>query len=551
MLSGFQEYFSTRVIQSKYFKAFVYLLSSLIIVAFGQPAYSSFFGILASSFGYALFWNVVLSFPNKKKRFWISAFWFSAVQAIQLFWLLSHPFSYIYGLYFFLCFAIGLQFGCLGVLITPARVKHLPGMLAIAAFYTLMEWSRLFFFSGFSLNPIGLSLTTTLWGLQNASLLGVYGLTFYVIICNLVALQKRIIPFAIVAVLPYLFGFLHVSWHRPFLNKESGYLNALLIQTAFPVEEAIVFSSFQKAVNYVEEEWEKILKVLQSFKEKHIDLIVLPEYVVPYGTYIAIYPYENVKKTFEDLFGKRGEQALPALKEPLALEANVTNAYYGQAIANLFNSDVVIGLQDDQWISAKETESYSSAYYFWPRGDSGFRYEKRILLPMGEYIPFKCCQRIAAKYGITGSFRPGEEAKVFPGSKVPFGLSVCYEETYGNLMRESRLKGSELLINVTSDVWYPNSRLPKQHFDHARLRSIEMGIPLVRACNTGITSAFNSLGEVVESLNEKDEWVRQGLFVKVPLYHYPTLYSFLGDGFIISLSFGFCFFLFDFKQRKP
>lgn len=446
---------------------------------------------------------------------------------------------------------MGIQFGCLGIFITRERIKSLPSVLALAGFYTLMEWSRLFLFSGFSLNPIGLSLTSTLFGLQNASLFGVYGLTFFVIFCNLIALRKKIIPFALVFALPYLFGFLHLSWHRPSLEKETQYLNTLLVQTAFPVEEALPFTSFQDQVRYVEEEWKQILEVLQGFEKESIDLIVLPEYVVPYGTYIAVFSYENVKNIFDKLFLDKGKQALPPLKAPLALETNVTNAYYSQAIANLFKADVVIGLQDDQWISEKDTESYSSAYYFWPGGDSGFRYEKRVLLPMGEYIPFECCRNLAANYGITGSFRPGEEAKVFPGCKVPFGLSICYEETYGNLMRESRLKGSELLINVTSDVWYPNSRLPKQHFDHARLRSVEAGIPLVRACNTGVTSAFNSLGEIVGSLKEEEEWIRQGLFVKVPLYHYNTLYSLLGDGFIISLSFGLCLFLFDFKRKNP
>lgn len=505
--------------------------------------------MLASAIGFALFWHQLLAISSAKERFWLSTFWFSLVQAVQLSWLLSHPFSYVYALYFFLCFSIGLQFGCLGIFITPDRIKRWTSILGLAGFYTLMEWSRLFFLSGFSLNPIGLSMTSTLWGLQNASLFGVYGLTFLVLLTNLVALQRKIIPFLSLVILPYTFGFLHLAWHGQALEK-SSHLNALLVQTAFPVEEMLPFTTFQESVQFVEEEWNEILHVLQNFQEERVDLVVLPEYVVPYGTYLAVFPYAKVAEKFEKLFGERGQKALPPLQPPLALENRVTNAYYGQALANLFQADVVVGLQDDQWVSDQETESYSSAYYFWPGGRSGFRYEKRILLPMAEYIPFACCQELAAKYGISGSFRPGESAKVFPGCKVPFGLSICYEETYGHLMRESRLKGSELLINVTSDVWYPHSRLPKQHFDHARLRSVEAGIPLVRACNTGITGAFNSLGEIISSLNEEDEWVRQGLLVKVPLYHYKTLYSLLGDFFVVSMSLGFCLFLFDFKKKN-
>jgi apolipoprotein N-acyltransferase len=196
---------------------------------------------------------------------------------------------------------------------------------------------------------------------------------------------------------------------------------------------------------------------------------------------------------------------LPELKAPLALEIStkegkvwqVTNGYFCQALANIFNADLVTGLQDDQWVKDDEMRSFSSGIYFFPGGEVGLRYEKQVLLPMAEYIPFDFCKEYAKEYGISSSFCKGLEAKVFPGCKAPFGLCICYEETYGHLMRENRVKGAEVLINLTSDVWYPNSSLPKRHFDHARLRSVEMGIPLLRACNTGITAAINSVGKLL------------------------------------------------------
>ena len=101
-------------------------------------------------------------------------------------------------------------------------------------------------------------------------------------------------------------------------------------------------------------------------------------------------------------------------------------------------------------------------------------------------------------------------------------------------MRENRLTGAELLVNVTNDGWFPHSRLPQQHSDHSRLRTVETGIPLVRACNTGVTAACDSLGQVLGALSEESG---QGtLLVDVPLYSYFTLYTVWGDLFIIALA---------------
>ncbi len=539
---------------------FLKILLSFIIVAFGLPSFSSILSVFSTIFGFALFFSVLLEVPSAKKRFWYATIWFACVQAVQLYWLVSHPYSYIYGLYLVLSLGVGLQFGLLAIFITRERMQQWPTVFGVAGLYTLFEWLRLFVFSGYSLNPIGLSMTSTLWGLQNASLVGVYGLTFFVLLINFMVLRffvharsiKAFVFLVAACLAPYVFGFYQTSWHQPGIDKAKSssdtLLNVLLVQTAFPVEENLQFSSFREAVLYVEEEWNQILKVLQGYLDVKVDLLVLPEYVVPYGAYMAIFPYEDVKSQFAAF-----EFKLPELKEPLAMEVNgswyVTNAYYCQAIAELFQSDVIAGLQDDQWVSLDEKQSYSSAFYFWPGGDAGFRYEKRVLLPMAEYIPFELCKQYAAKYGITGSFECGTEAKVFPGCKVPFGLSVCYEETFGDMMRESRLKGAELLVNVTSDIWYPNSKLPKVHFDHARLRTVESGIPLVRACNTGITSAINSLGEVIAATSEDEEWVRRGLFAQVPLYSYKTLYSSVGDMLVVLGSIVAVIFMFN-SMRK-
>jgi apolipoprotein N-acyltransferase len=517
---------------------------SFIIVALGQPAFVPFFGTLAASMGFGCFGWVLLSIPSKKKKFLLAFIWFGCVQAIELAWLLSHPYSYIYGVYLFLIIWMAASFGMIGMFIERKNLMSLKPILGISGIWVLCEWSRLYFLSGFPFNPIGLSLTSSLWGLQAASVAGVYGLSFWVMFTNLCFLRIFVVHkkmmFYSVAALPYIFGQIQLSYQGPKLESAAvSRLNALLVQTAFPVEENLPFKSFAESVAYVKEEWRAIFKMIAPYSDKEVDLIVLPEYVVPYSAYATIYAYEDVYKDLEPFLHKQALDALPQLKEPLAWHNGswfVSNAYICQALANLFKADVLVGMQDNQYISDKDYNSYSSAFYFWPEGKSCLRYDKQVLLPIAECIPFECLKDLAKDYGITGSFTKGNGAKVFPGCKTSFGLSICYEEAYGHLIRENRVKGANLLVNLTSDVWYPDSKLPKQHFDHARLRSVENGVPVLRACNTGITGAFDSLGRIIEATSENDEWVRQVLPVQVPLYHYATLYAATGDALIMALS---------------
>lgn len=561
----------------------LYAILAWILVAFGQPAWVPALGLIAACVGYALFWRVLLAIASPLKRFRYAFIWAFAVQLIQSSWFISHPFLYIYAVYLLVATIFGLQFGLLGLFINLRMISSLWRIIAIASLWTAFEWSRLFLLSGYSFNPAGIALGGSLYGIQMASLWGVFGLSFGIFLTNLLALRAWVISprllylgiWLIAALTPYVFGVAHLFKH----DKEIAYqspqathskFNAVLIQTAFPVEESIGFKSKQNMVKYVEEEWNKILSITKQHLEKPIDLIALPEFVVPFGTYANVYAYDDVVAVFRDVFGLENLRFLPAPEWPLgdkiaeldqeSLKITekhmVSNAYWVQAIANVFNASVIAGLEDADDIPGKEREYYSAAILFHPQsfnipGRSSHdgtnqnlatpeRYEKRVLVPMGEYIPFTWCQDLARRYGVFGSFTPGTEAKVMQCGPLKISPSICYEETYGNLVREGRQKGASLLVNLTSDVWYPNSKLPMQHLEHARFRTVENGIPLIRACNTGITAAIDSLGRSVAILGgespEKAEWIADALYVQVPTYTYSTLYSQFGDKLIIGFS---------------
>lgn len=574
-------------------KRWLYAIVAFLLVAFGQPAWVPGFGLIAACTGYALFWRVLICYTLPSQRFWLAFTWFFCVQLVQLSWFISHPFLYIYAVYLFAAALLATQFGIIGLLINYRMLNSFWRILTVASLWTIFEWSRLFILSGFSFNPVGIALGGSLYSLQMASLWGVFGLSFWIFLTNLLVLRTWLIStrllnltlLLVAALFPYIFGAAHLFKHKneiAFQNQAIptaiSHFNTVLVQTAFPVEESIDFEAKKNMINYVRDEWRKILTVTKQHLGKPIDLIALPEFVVPFGTYANVYAFEDVVEIFREVLGPKILESLPSPSWPLggmvrqlnAENLMVNNAFWLQSIANIFDSRVIAGLEDADDIPEQGREYYSAAILFHPQASNNEndqilqnqqhyheRYEKRVLVPMGEYIPFAFCRELAQQYGVFGSFTPGKEAKVMQCGRLKISPSICYEETYGDLVREGRQKGADVLVNLTSDVWYPNSRLPLQHLEHARFRTVENGTPLVRACNTGVTAAIDSLGRTVAVLGgespEKVEWIADALYVQVPIYTYKTLYSKFGDKLIIGFSLlviliSVCFRQFSYKE---
>jgi apolipoprotein N-acyltransferase len=141
---------------------------------------------------------------------------------------------------------------------------------------------------------------------------------------------------------------------------------------------------------------------------------------------------------------------------------------------------------------------YNSAFFLGPDGVIRGRYDKRHLVPFGEYVPLQRVFFFLDKLvtGI-GDFGRGRSATVFQGDGYRFSVMICYEVIFPAEVREFTQAGAELLVNITNDAWFGESGAPYQHLAMAAIRAVENGSYLVRAANTGVSAVIAPTGAIL------------------------------------------------------
>lgn len=515
---------------------FFYIISSFVCVAFGQAAWVPALAPVAAILGYALFWKGAQAIVSSKRRFWLSVGWYGAVQGVQLSWMTDTQFQgyYILGVYGTVIFLLGLQFGLFSYFIFKFK-KSVLASLALASFWVIMEWSRLYFLCGFPWNPAGMALAASPLAIQGASFFGVLGLSFWVMWTNLLVRNRMWALVSMVALCPFIWG-----WVKGSEVLEGRSLSVALVETDFLPSEKIPLFNYPNSFIPPLIQWDIIWASLdEGIGEKKIDLIVFPEAIAPHLANHPIYPYEWVAERLHTHFGAGIVAAFPTCDQK-----KVSNSWIAQTLSNHYEAEVVAGFDD------REGEKYyQAAFHFTPYGAAPARYEKKILVPLAEYLPFQGLKSLTKFYGIQEFYTPGAGAKVMRHT-IPMAFSICYEEVFGDYVRQGRVKGGELLVNLTNDNWFPHSRLGKQHFEHARLRAVENGVSLIRSCNRGVSGVIDRLGRGIIFPHSSLTVPKSRVFVMpVSLSQSSTLYTQLGDSGILSLSLFFVLIAFISHRR--
>ncbi len=180
-----------------------------------------------------------------------------------------------------------------------------------------------------------------------------------------------------------------------------------------------------------------------------------------------------------------------------------------------------------------ETEKYFNSILL--VDDGHYFYNKHHLVPFGEYLPLRFfLAGILNFLNIPMSdFSPSDiEEKHFRTAKGVFGMSICYEDAYGAEMRRV-LPEANILINVSNDAWFGDSFAPHQHLQIARMRALESGRYLLRAANTGISAVVNEKGKVIA---RSPQFEPHALQANARLFEGATPYVVCGNSLVLIVS---------------
>jgi apolipoprotein N-acyltransferase len=414
-------------------------------------------------------------------------------------------------------------------------------VLALAVALTLSEWLRGHMFSGFPWNAYGYMLISPLWLAQGAALVGLWGITFL-----------AVAAYASPAVLADHHAETKRRWLAPALGVTA--IVALAVYGATRLDSTP--TSYVEGVHLriMQPNLQQDAKFNYSLKQQ-----VMSQYLALSQRPSAMHP-QGLRDVTHLIWP---ESAFPFFltREPDAL---------AQIAALLPPGTVLI----TGAVRAPETppnvpvmRAYNSIYVIDHDGSVLSVYDKVHLVPFGEYLPY---QGLLERLGlmqltkvlggfIAGERRPDQHVPrapeflplvcyeiIFPSDAVPrreqpgwlydhFGRYVDWPFVAGNGQRPG------WLLNLTNDGWFGASAGPYQHFQQARVRAIEEGLPLVRAANTGISAVVDPLGRVIASLPLGTEGV-----LDTPLLQpiAPTLYARTGDSIVGIIVAGAFFWVF-------
>lgn len=360
-------------------------------------------------------------------------------------------------------------------------------LLGVPACWVAVEFLRSWFGSGFPWLLLGYAhVESPLAGF--APIGGAYLISYFVmLIASVIYLTVQLRRFSLILCAIFViglgYGLSKISWVSEF---ESNQRTVALVQGAIPQE-----------IKWHPEVRQPSIDLYLSLTEPHwdSDIVVWPE------TAIAAFP-EEVNDTHRLLKDRAtGSGTVFLLGSPTRENA---------AKAKYFNSLLLLN-------------------------DSDARYDKRHLVPFGEYMPFDSILRpITDLLNVPMSDFSAGHAKhsTLDAGEIVIGSSICYEDAYSGLLRDA-LPRANVLVNVSNDAWFGDTIAPHQHLQISQMRALELGRYMLRATNTGISAIIDQRGHV---LAESLQFEPQALVGEFKLLEGSTPFARFGSLPILSIS---------------
>ena len=338
------------------------------------------------------------------------------------------------------------------------------GVLWLPSLWVSLEYVRNFLLTGFPWNLVGYSQYRNPYLLQLVSLVGIYGLSFLVLLVNcalaFVVLHSPRSPVGVKA--------LSCAGMAVALALGYGGLRLHLPPGGRAMRVGLVQGNIDQGVK-----WNPAFQRASFDTHKRLTLVAArsrPEMIVWPETALPFYL-----------------RAEPRWREELG------------ALSSQIGCHLLVG-SPDYAAEGKNVRYYNSAFLLSPEKGVVEKYDKMHLVPFGEYVPLRRFLPFIDKLVVgVGDFSAGQEMRILrvPGGR--FGVTICFETIFPEIARECRRRGADFLVNLTNDAWFGRTAAPYQHLSMAVVRAVENGCYLVRAANTGISGVISPYGEIVRA----------------------------------------------------
>ena len=440
--------------------------------------------------------------------------------------LLLYPFANIF-LTTFACLLLvsylALYFGIFSVLLYGFPWKSgLPFIFIVPAIWTGLEWARSWFLSGFPWGSMGYTQWNNLSAIQIASITGVHGVSFIVVLLNATIADIIRVYFAREdqpkdhntsditnrkwSVLRSTFSHL-IPIAIVIVCLVSGtYIMSKPVDNTSDMKIAIVPGNVPQIEKWDRAYWPQIFKrymnLVKAADAEEPDFIVLPETALR-----------------GEIFVLKGNAYLPKLEQILADQ----QIYLLTGLADYTDSPKI----------------YNSVFLLSPTGKKLGSYSKIHLVPFGEYVPIT--RHLPNFIQLPRGFESGESIDLIPiphTENSQMGVVICFESVFPDLFRKFVKEGASVMGILTNDAWFDGTAAPEQHLAMAPFRAVENRVAIFRCANGGISCIIDALGRTVPTPIPAGDTERF-LIERIPLQnHGGTVYTRYGDWFPIL-----CFFV--------
>ncbi|HLF13535.1 MAG TPA: apolipoprotein N-acyltransferase, partial [Bacteroidota bacterium] len=372
---------------------------------------------------------------------------------------------------------------------------------------------------------LGNTQTYELAAIQVASVIGVYGISFWLASLN---------------VLLYLFFAFTAARPQGFLGRRAGtviFCAVLLYAAPFAASqwlqanegggsgERMVAAIIQPDIDPFEKWGADVSGQIRTLREvtdstlgaRKPDIVVWPETAIPFYLLSPAYheEYRSLRKYVADI----GVPLLTGIPDIVMYKDPAAAPRGSRALPD-----------------GTRYETFNSSILLLPGSDTVQKFAKTLLVPFAERVPFSDMLSFlnAARWNFgLGGWAVGRDTALFRlplrgGDTVGFGNLICYESVYPGYVAGLVRRGARFLTVITNDSWWGNTAGPYQHRQFAVLRAIENRRWIIQCANGGISFVVDPSGRILE---QTEMFTKTALLAEIGTPETLTPYSRHGDWF--------------------